>query len=305
MIDLHLHLDGSLSEEDVLFLAEKSGVVLPQPLSLSVDECASLTPYLEKFALPLSVLQTEETVSLAVSRLLARLKEQGLIYAEIRFAPQLHRKRGLTQEQVVCAAIRGIDNLKANLILCCMRGGDESENRETVRLAEKYLSKGVCALDLAGDESKFPTRDYPYLRANVPLTVHAGEAAGAESVEEAVSLGARRIGHGIRARADDLEGIAVESCFTSNLQTKATTRETYPIKEFLARGIEVCLCTDNMTVSNTTLKQEYEKVQKWGNFSREEMKNFALNAAKNAFLSDEERTHLTQTIKESFDEWLQ
>ena len=129
-----------------------------------------------------------------------------MLYAEIRFAPQLHTKKGLTQDQVVKAAILGLQEalagsfFKAKLILCCMRGTDNlEENLLTVRTAAAYLGRGVAAVDLAGAEALYPTEDYEKVFAlarelSVPFTIHAGEADGAESVWAALRMGACRIG---------------------------------------------------------------------------------------------------------------
>ena len=160
-IDLHLHLDGSLSLASVKQLAAMQNIPLPQTdaeilhlLQVSPD-CRDLNEYLEKFAFPCSLLQTEEGLSTAVYNLCEELHAQGLLYAEIRFAPQLHTEKGLTQAEITAAAIAGMQksSFHANLILCCMRGNDNhAENLETIRTAKAYLGKGVCAADLAGAE---------------------------------------------------------------------------------------------------------------------------------------------------------
>ncbi|VEI46812.1 adenosine deaminase [Actinobacillus equuli] len=201
-----------------------------------------------------------------------------MLYAEIRFAPQFHTQKGMEQEQVVQAAIKGLQEglakaqlFKANLILCCMRAADnQAENLETVRLAHKYLSKGeagVVAVDLAGAEGLFPTANFSaeFDYANelgVPFTLHAGEAAGAESVEQALNFGASRIGHGIRSIQSEsvmrkLIGsrTPLEMCPCSNLQTKTVQcLQDYPLRTFLERGVVATLNSDNMTVSQTNVK---------------------------------------------------
>ena len=198
MIDLHLHFDGSLLPRTVLELADEQGIKLParEPDELKLfltapADCESLNEYLEKFDLPLLVLQTKEAIRKGMYTLASSLKEQGMLYAEIRFAPQLHTKKGLTQDQVVKAAILGLQEalagsfFKAKLILCCMRGTDNlEENLLTVRTAAAYLGRGVAAVDLAGAEALYPTEDYEKVFAlarelSVPFTIHAGEADGA------------------------------------------------------------------------------------------------------------------------------
>ena len=331
MIDLHLHLDGSLTPEDILSLATLAGVKLPcndaeslRPLLQAEPDCKSLAEYLEKFELPLQVLQTEETIRLAVYLLVKRLAEDGLVYAEIRFAPQLHLQKGLTQQQVVAAAVEGLDKAVAEfkmpvqLILCCMRMADNQlENEETVRVAKEFLGKGVCAVDLAGAEAAFPTENFADIftltkQLDIPYIIHAGEAAGPESVWQALKLGAKRIGHGVRAIEDaDLvatlgeKKIPLETCFTSNLQTKAVKNaEKYPLQAFWEQGLAVTVNTDNMTVSGTDLVTEYRLLQKAFGLSEAALQQIAYNAADAAFLPDQQKETLKKQIAEKFVAWL-
>lgn len=331
MIDLHLHLDGSLDPNDMETLAELSQVKLPsnslealQKLVTVEPDCTSLAEYLQKFDLPLQVLQTADALEWAAYRLIERLAAQGLAYAEIRFAPQFHQHKGLTQAQAVQAAIKGMQRgvqksgMPAQLILCCMRADhNEAENMETLRLAKQYLGRGVCALDLAGNEAAYPTQRFAQLfeiarHQQVPLVIHAGEAAGPESVWEAVRQGAVRVGHGIHAAADQAlmqklsqSNVALELCFTSNLQTKGIADASqFPLRKFRDAGIAVTVNTDNMTVSGTDLLQEYHKVQKLYQFSVQEMQTLAMTAANSAFLLPEQRNALKMRIQKEFAHWL-
>lgn len=331
MIDLHLHLDGSLTPEEVLTFAGISGVSLPTESAGEIKDlltvqpgCRNLGEYLEKFELPLQVLQTTETLELSVCGLVKRLAQQGLCYAEIRFAPQFHTKKGLTQREVIQAAANGLkkgikeSGMPANLILCCMRGKDNSaENQETVSIAGEFLGKGVCALDLAGNEAAFPTRDFAdiFLEAKeqgIPVIIHAGEAAGAESVRSALELGAVRIGHGIHAIEDPAlmeelkeRDIVLELCYSSNLQTKAAdSSESYPLAGFMERGIRTSVNTDNMTVSDTTLWREYDLLQRQFSFGEEVLRGLALNAVQGAFVTAKEKERLREQVIQDFSEWL-
>ena len=331
MIDLHLHLDGSICPEDMFRLAEMSGAALPakqeeeiRKMLMVEPDCRNLGEYLEKFALPLQVLQTQESMEYAVYRLLKRLRAQGLCYAEIRFAPQLHTQKGLTQETAVQAAVSGLEQgvrefgISAGLILCCMRGAQNSaENMETVAVAERFLGKGVCALDLAGNEAAYPTEMFSdvFGRArerHVPAVIHAGEAAGAESVRKALELGALRIGHGICAKEDKAlmtllveEKIPLEMCYSSNLQTRTVdSPEEYPLPAFMESGLSVTVNTDNMTVSGTDLKKEYLLLQKEFALTDDALKQLALNAADAAFATEEERAELKSYIHREFATWL-
>lgn len=304
-IDLHLHLDGSLTPAYIIREAKKQGLSLPtwdetelQEYLCAPADCRNLNEYLEKFDLPCSVLQTEEALTEAVADLCMRLKEQGLCYAEIRFAPQLHLQKGLTQSQVTEAAAKGLlcdGEFQAKLILCCMRMGDNEEaNMETIRTAEKYLGKGVVAADLAGAEALFATEKFENIfqeamKRQVPFTIHAGEADGPESIREALKLGAKRIGHGVRCMEDAAlvaylqeHQIPLEVCPTSNFQTRAV-KGTYPLKEMLEKGLCVTLNTDNMTVSDTTLEKEFQTARTLLGLSEQEIQTLKENAVKAKF----------------------
>lgn len=312
MIDLHLHLDGSLTPETIIRLAEMSGAVLPtydrdgllKYLSIGT-ECGDLNEYLKCFDIPLSVLQSAETLEFAAYSLCRELKESKMLYSEIRFAPQLHTEKGLTQENAVRAVVRGVEKsgFFANVILCCMRGDkNKDENIETVKTAEKFLGNGVAAVDLAGAEGLFKTERFGDLfelakSLCIPFTIHAGEADGADSVRRAAEFGARRIGHGIRAAEDDRvtellkeKDIYLELCPTSNIQTKAVSRiEKYPILKFIDSGIGVTVNTDNMVVSGTNIRKEFDLLKKYFDIDEVMLLKNAVNAA---FITDEEKREL-------------
>ena len=321
LVDLHLHLDGSLSLDSVKELMKLQGIEnnytddeLLEKLRVSKD-CRDLNEYLKKFDFPLTLLQTKEALSTAVYNLLEELKSQGLIYAEIRFAPQLHTKKGLSQEQVVKAVVEGMQKsyLDANLILCCMRGkNNRAENKETVHVAEKFLNNGVAAIDLAGAEGLYPTAKFGYIfeiasRKKIPFTIHAGEASDYNSVEEAVGFGAVRIGHGVSSVKDKKllkkladSGIALELCPTSNLNTNIFANiNQYPIKEFIDAGVTVTINTDNMMVSNTNLKRELTIIADAFGFDEKAIRKFEINAVKNSFADDKLKKKLLTTLVET------
>ena len=315
-IDLHLHLDGAITVEIARKLEEKAGIILPEEdteleQKLSVSEtCENLNDFLKCFELPLSLLQTEETVEEAVYQVQENIKKDGIVYAEIRFAPQLHCRNGLSQKQIIEASLRGLhkSDLPCNLILCCMRGQDvKAQNMETIRLAKKYLVKdgGVVAIDLAGAEGLFPTADYKEefeeaQRLGIPVTIHAGEADGAESVKTALEFGAVRIGHGVRRFEDP--GLLQESkrrqtrlevCATGNRQTKAIENmEQYPLTDYLKMGICVTINTDDMAISRTTIQKEFSYVEKMYGLTEEQKERLFLNAVQSAFTTDERKKQL-------------
>ena len=316
-IDLHLHLDGSLSLSAVKRLAEMQNIELPndqklQELLTVSEGCKNLGEYLTKFDFPLSLLQTKEAVSEAVYMLCKELADEGCIYAEIRFAPQLHLSKGLTQEQTVRAAIEGFEraSLCGGLILCCMRGEDNHEpNLETVRVAERYLGNGVLALDLAGNEAGYPNENFGDVftaarEKGIPFTIHAGEADGADSVAEALKMGAKRIGHGVRSIEDTdtvkllaSKKIPLELCPTSNLNTAIFSDiSEYPLRELIESGVTVTVNSDNRSVSNTTAAKEMQLLCDTFKLSEAEKKALLINSVNAAFCEESIKKQLISII---------
>lgn len=321
-IDLHIHLDGSMPAETVLKLAKMSAVDLPEKdiqgitTRLTVNpDCTSLNEYLEKFDVPISVLQTAECLEMAVYDVLAHLAKQNIAYVELRYAPGLHLRRGLTQNQVVEATIAGLNRamrdypIMAQLILCCMRGADAEVNRTTIDMVKTYLGKGVCCADLAGAEALFSTESHRELFAyakeqNVPFIIHAGEADGPKSIWDALSMGAVRIGHGIAAVQDrELmdylrdHQIPLEVCVTSNVQTKGVpSLKEHPIVKMLEYGIPVTVNTDNMTVSGTDIEKEFSLLKCALHLTNAQEQKLTENSIHAAFLSDEEKRLLHKAI---------
>ena len=319
LIDLHLHLDGSLSVKSVKELAALQNIEISEneeellKLLRINDDCRDLTEYLEKFAFPGKLLQTKEALSLSVYNLCEELKEQGLIHAEIRFAPQLHTHKGLSQTEVVEAAIEGLNksDFSAGLILCCMRGNDNhEENLETVKIAKGFLGKGVVSVDIAGAEALFPTENFGDLfelarELEIPFTIHAGEADGPKSVWKALEYGTKRLGHGVRSLEDPeliekivAEGITLELCPTSNLHTcMFPCIEEYPLRKLMEAGVKITVNTDNMTVSNVTLDSEFKKLIAAFDLTDEEIKNIARNSVGACFADEETKKILLEKIE--------
>ncbi len=286
MTELHLHLDGSLRPETVWELGKIQGIDLGAKDVADVkymmevpEDCKTLHECLERFELPLKVLQTADALERVSFELVEDLHNINVDYAEIRFAPQLSTEKGLTQEEVVEATIKGIKkgmdkypDIKCGLILCCMRGENiEDRNLQTVEVAKKYLGDVVCAIDLAGAESLYPTEMFEkvFEKANeykLPRTIHCGEAKGPESIRKALSYGTKRIGHGVNAIYDGElvkelveKGVTLEVCVTSNYHTKVVDSiEKHPMKKLFDAGVRVTVNSDNMTVSNTNIHKEIE-----------------------------------------------
>ena len=323
MVDLHLHLDGAISIESAKKLAEIQNIQIPEKdedilklLRVSPD-CRDLNEFLEKFAFPCSLLQSEIGIKTAVQNLTKELEEQGVMYAEIRFAPQKLTEKGLSQKEVVAAALDGAKNspVAVQFILCAMRDdNNKEENLESVRVAKEYLGKGVCAVDLAGAEGIFPNENFGYLfeyakEEGVPFTVHAGEADGANSVKSALDFGACRIGHGVRAIEDAelskriaREQIPLELCPSSNLCT-CVFRDIceYPLMQMIRLGIRVTVNTDDPSIENTTLKNEYNLLADNFDLKEDDIKALLENSVFASFASKEEKAKMIARIEQEFE----
>ena len=320
--DIHLHLDGSLSPKAIIDVAKKEGTKLPtydekelvQYLSVP-ENCPSLNEYLKLFDLPNLAVQTKFCLNYCTLDLLKRLSDDGVKYCEIRMAPQLSTNKGLSQEEVVKTLIETLIEgekkygIKANLIVCMMRGDNNKEkNLETIEIAKKYKGQKIVAIDLAGAEAIFPNEMFDLEFALIQkyglnVTIHSGEARGAESVKSAIKFGADRIGHGIHAITDKKLcelikklGICLEICPKSNLDTKAVNSyEELPIKAFLKQGIRFSINSDNMTVSNTSVKKEFETLSKLG-LNEKELQLIAMNTIEALFCDNETKEYLKKFI---------
>ena len=316
-IDLHLHIDGSARPETVYELAHKYNIEPECHKTLEEIRNSMMIPEDEydpdflTFEPPIRVMQNEEGLYRITKELVERLDDEGLVYAELRFAPQYHTQQGLTQKQVVKAVLQGLHDglkhvkqLKAQIILCAMNHCDpqsnHKENLETVYLTQEYLNQGVCALDLAGYEERMP--EYKDLfdlahQLNIPCTTHSEF-----TVKDALAYNTTRIGHGYQAalieeltKAVIEKGVTLEMCPDSSLSYEYGLNgdETHPLAVLYKKGARVTINTDNLTVLDTSLDKEYELVRKMG-LSDEDiirMNNYAIEAS---FLSSEEKETLLQ-----------
>lgn len=307
-IELHLHLDGSIRINTAEELLNESNL---KEKMIVDDTTKNLTDYLKKFDIPNKIMQTRKNLIRVSKELVEDLEKDNVIYAEIRFAPNLHTKKGLTLEEIVDAVLLGINNpkIKTNLILCMMRGADYEDNKKIIDLAIKYKEKGVCAIDLAGDETNYPTYLYKDLFKyakdnNILYTIHAGESGTPKDIMDAINYGCKRIGHGIKVINDETimqelikKQIPLEICLTSNIQTHVSNSyEQHPIKKLYDKNILITINTDNRTVSNTTLNNEYSLLNKTFNFTEEDFKLFNINAINNSFLDTVEKEKLLKKL---------
>lgn len=328
-IELHCHLDGSVRPETMYELLIQQGENLEtkdikkfEKLVSVREECDSLIEYLKKFSYPLKVMQKGENIERITYELLEDLSKQNVKYVEIRFAPFLHMNDDLTFDEVVESVLKAMGkakkdlNILSNAILICMRNQSLENSLKVIEYGEKYLGKGVVAIDLAGNEQDFPPEIHKEAfelgyKKGYNITIHGGETGIVENIPKSIELlHAKRIGHGIAAIKDSKvmellkeKNIFLEMCPTSNLQTKAVDSiKNYPIRKYLELGIGVTINTDNTTVSNTSLAKEYELLMDKLNFSMEEILKLIDNGVEAAFISKEEKEDLRKTIQNELKE---
>ena len=311
-IELHCHLDGSLSKE---FVEKRLGrCVSEKELSVTAN-CGSLAEYLEKFELPCACLKDEAGLEEAGYDVLQTMSQENVLYAEIRFAPLLSVTEEMNTEKVIVSLLKGLERGKRdfgveyNVITCAMRHHSEEENYEMIKTARQFLGEGVCAADLAGAEAKYPMSEFMGLfqktkQLGMPFTIHAGECGNAQNIVDALYAGARRIGHGIAMRGNyDIQRMirethtGIEMCPISNLQTKAAKSvEEYPLREFLDSHLLVTVNTDNRTVSDSSMTKELEFIQKMYGINDEEILLLMRNAAEIAFADDDVKNKLSRKL---------
>ncbi|MEV6489821.1 adenosine deaminase [Actinoplanes sp. NPDC051633] len=326
---LHDHLDGGLRPETIVELAAEIGHALPEtdPEALgrwftAAADSGSLERYLETFAHTVAVMQTEDGLHRVARECALDLAADGVVYAEVRYAPEQHLERGLSLEQVVeavhagfragCAeaASRG-QQIRVGTLLTAMRHAARSQ--EIAELAVQFRDTGVVGFDIAGAEAGFPpTRHldaFEYLqRENFHFTIHAGEAFGLPSIWQAIQwCGADRLGHGVRI-VDDITGtgddpilgrlaayvrdkrIPLELCPSSNVQTGAAPSiAEHPIGLLRDLRFRVTVNTDNRLMSGTSMSREMTLLVEAFGWGWPELQWLTINAMKSAFIPYDER----------------
>jgi adenosine deaminase len=336
---LHEHLDGGLRPSTVIDLAGElgyNGLPTTDPTDLAgwfhrgAQRC-NLPEYLEGFLHTTSVMQTDEALERVAFEFIEDMYDDGVVYAEVRFAPVHHTQGGLTQDEVVAAVIRGLERgastygVEWGLIICAMRHLRNS--LEAAELAIRSRDLGVVGFDLAGGEDGFPPKKHVEAfqaieRANFYITIHAGEACGTDSIWQALQYcGAHRLGHATRLR-DDItfapdgsmvlgrlaqyildRRVPLEMCLLSNLHTGASpTLEEHPFGTFFRRGFRVCLNTDDRLMSDTSMTQETTLATELFDLTLDDLEKLSLNGIKSAFAPFDKRLKLIfDTIKPGFE----
>jgi adenosine deaminase len=255
-------------------LARKEGLDLPRPLRMvAPPDCPSQAAYIAYFDDAIAVMQTAEALERTAYELGVDSAAENIDYLEVRWAPRLHLRNGLTIDEVILAVLAGLDAapLRAVAIVCALRQHRVEDNLALAREAGGFAGRGVVGFDLAGDEVRYPASPqrpaFEAARAaGLRLTCHAGEAGEPASVEEALGLGVERIAHGvIGAREPRIverirsEGVVLDLCPTANWKCKAVASlAEHPLPLLVRAGVRCTISTDSRTVADTTLSREFE-----------------------------------------------
>ncbi|MEN5075175.1 adenosine deaminase [Isoptericola cucumis] len=343
---LHDHLDGGLRPQTVLELADEVGHEVPARDAdalgawfVEAADSGSLVRYLETFDHTIAVMQTPEALARVAREAVLDLAADGVVYAEQRWAPEQHLQRGLALEATVEAVQSGIDEgireaaargqtIRVGQLVTAMRHTDRWQ--EIAELAVAHRDRGVVGFDIAGPEDGFPPSRHAGIwrflaEQNFPVTVHAGEAAGLDSIAQAVHLGqADRLGHGVRIVEDitfhesfDDDGerlaelgplahwvrdhqITLEVCPVSNLQTDAAPGATsvadHPITRLKELDFAVALSTDNRLMSRTSMSHEMTRLVTEAGWTIDDLADVTLTAAWSAFVHHDERRELVDEL---------
>ena len=338
---LHDHLDGGLRPETIIELAYDAGHALPETDAealarwfVAAADSGSLVRYLETFDHTVAVMQTAPALRRVAREAVVDLARDGVIYAELRYAPEQHLTGGLTLQEVADAVQAGLEEgiadaveegfgIRAGVLITAMRHADRGT--EIAQLALDNRGRCCVGFDIAGAEDGFPPSKHAEAFAllrdhHMPVTIHAGEAAGVESISEAIGLGAaRRIGHGVRI-TEDIDGfgtdtpslgvvaqdvldrqIPLEVAPSSNLQTGiADTIASHPIHALRDLGFAVTINTDNRLMSGTSMGREMELLVTEGGWTLDQLFEATLTAAWAAFLPYDERGDLAELVIEGF-----
>ncbi|MFD1454299.1 adenosine deaminase [Levilactobacillus lanxiensis] len=321
-VELHCHLDGSLSLAALRKMAAVTGAELPADDAALYDlttaplETDSLIQYLKRFQIVTDLMQTPEQLKIAGYDMVETAAKDGLIYLEARFAPQICTAKGLSVEEVIAALLDGLHagtkhfGIPVNAIVCAMRDRPLDECIDVFQTAAKFKDQGVVGLDFAGDEFNHPALEIAPaveagLKTGLPFTLHAGEAGPVDNVAVSLTLGAKRIGHGVHmsgfpATIEQAKraGATIEMCPSSNVQTKAIDGyENFPLAEFLSAGLKVTLNTDDRTVSDVTLTSEIMKMHDQFGLNWSLLERLTLNAIDGAFIPEDQKEQLRAKVR--------
>ena len=331
-VDLHRHLEGSLRLETLAEIAEEHGIDLPsydieqlRPYVQFTDEEPGFQRFLEKFKLLRRFYTTREAVKRVAYEAVADAAADNVKYLELRFSPSaLAHAQSFSLHEVTEWVIEAVDQAQAEtgvvarLLRAVVRHDSYDLARQVIEVAIAYRERGVVGVDLTGDEVHCPAAAFAPLfhRAadyGLGITIHAGEAGGAANVREAIELlQAQRIGHGIRSIEDSRvvqllrqRNVALEICPTSNMQTGVVDNfGLHPLRDLYVLGVNVTINTDDPSVSDTSLTDEYMVAMLGLGISLRDLRTCTRNSIRAAFLPPDTKRQLETSILSEFDAWL-
>ncbi|OCQ52773.1 Aminodeoxyfutalosine deaminase [Photorhabdus australis subsp. thailandensis] len=315
-VELHTHLDSGLSYHFIKKLIPDMTQKSFCEKYVAPEKCHDLGDFLGKISPSLDLLQKKDVIADAVEDLFIQLKKDNVVYVEMRFAPLLHLRLGLSDRDIVETVLEAMKNasvkygIEASLILCTLRHFSEDQSLRTAYLVNEYCNYGIVALDLAADEAKYPLNTHlnafrVVLENGGNVIAHAGEAKGAESVRETINkLNVSRIGHGVRSIENqdviDLlieRNIHLEICPTCNIICDIyDVYENHPVNLLKRMGVNIGINTDTRTVANITLCEEYSKINRYFDWQYSDFFEINLNALHSSFCSKELKNKLEKEI---------
>lgn len=324
-IDLHYHLDGAMVAETAYRLAQERNLDYGSfeeflKRTQVPENCRDVFEFLSKFDVPTAILQDYEALYETTYTCIKQAKEEGLRYLEIRFAPQLHTEKGMSQQRAIDAVVDGAAKamkdfvpIRVGIILCAMilpGYPNKQANMETVRLAMENYGKGVVGLDLAGGEDLVPMSEYrdlfeEYHQKGYPLTIHAGDNGLPQNVATVIDYGATRVGHGHRCIEDEevlrkvIEtGTALEICLTSNIQCRTEpSYQEHPARKLYDLGVKVTLNTDDKAISGINLDYEYDRAMEELGFTYNDLIRMNINSVEASFMAEKEKAPLIEELE--------
>jgi adenosine deaminase len=318
-VELHVHLDCCLSFKGLSRIDPTISESFYKKNFIGTS-CSCLKDYIRCADTALEYMQTKEQLEIVIEDLFDQLTNDNVIYAEIRFAPLLHLKKGLSSKNVVEIVSNKTkiesekSGIEVGLILCTLRHFSVDQSLQTVKLVKDFSNKNVVGFDIAADEAGFPIdnhiKSFQFARDNnIFCTAHAGEALGADSVTNTLKyLKPNRIGHGVRCIEDNSliekikkENIHLEICVTSNIVTKVFNNlKDHPVDILLNKGISLSINTDGRTISDTTLNKEYVLLNKEFNWLKNKFLEVNINAMKASFSSNEVKNKIISILNQNY-----
>jgi len=319
-VELHLHLDCSLSFDLVKQLRPETSWEEYQDSFIAPPKCTDLADYIKRAISAIELMQTEQSLKLVVQDLFKQLQADNVIYAEMRFAPLQHLQQGLDPADVVRTVEREIKQqikatgIEAGVILCTLRHYGQQQSMQTVQLVEQFKGSRVIGFDIAADEAGFPIDNhvaaYEYAHQhNINCTAHAGEARGPDSVWETLEhLRPARIGHGVRSVEDPKlieylksKNIHLEVCATSNVQTDIfDTIKDHNLDLLFSSGVSMSVNTDCRTISDVSLNSEYQLIHQVFNWIKDHFYRCNCEAVKHAFTDEGTKEKLLKSLEKAY-----